>query len=58
MKVVSFGIRNLSKEEMNFYNKNKKGKNFWETKKITRTSEIRKIFKNKNVYISFDVGWF
>ena len=30
VKVVSFGIRNLSKEEMNFYNKNKKNKNFLE----------------------------
>ena len=28
VKVVSFGIRNLSKEEMNFYNKNKKIKIF------------------------------
>ena len=57
VKVVSFGIRNLSKEEIDFYKKNKKRikifglakKNKW------RTSEIRKIFKNKNVYITFDV---
>ena len=35
VKVISFGIRNLSKEEMNFYNKNKKRiKIFGVTKKM------------------------
>ncbi len=34
VKVISFGIRNLSKEEMNFYEKNKKKiKIFWASKK-------------------------
>ena len=60
VKVVSFGIRNLSKEEMNFYNKNKKKvKIFWGSEKSKwKISEIRKIFKKKNVYITFDVDGF
>ena len=60
VKVVSFGIRNLSQEEMKFYNKNKKKiKIFWSSeKKKWKESEIIKIFKNKNVYITFDVDGF
>ena len=60
VKVVSFGIRNLSKEEMIFYKKNrKKVKIFWSSNKDKwKISEIRKIFKNKNVYITFDVDGF
>ena len=60
VKIISFGIRNLSKEEMNFYKKNKKKiKIFWGSKKNKwRISEIRKIFKKKNVYITFDVDGF
>ena len=57
VKVISFGIRNLSKPEMNFYNKNRdriqifwaKDKNNWDL------SQIDKYFKNKTVYITFDV---
>ena len=60
VKVISFGIRNLSKEEMDFYNKNKKKiKIFWGSKKNNwKISEIRKIFRNKDVYITFDVDGF
>ena len=60
VKVISFGIRNLSKEEMNFYNKNKRRiKIFWGNKKKNwKISEIRELFKNKNVYITFDVDGF
>tara|TARA_Y100001970_G_C14133441_1_gene802976 strand:- start:422 stop:1309 length:888 start_codon:yes stop_codon:yes gene_type:complete len=60
VKVISFGIRNLSKEEMNFYNKNKKKiKIFWSIDKNKWSiSKIRKLFKNKNVYITFDVDGF
>ena len=60
VKVISFGIRNLSKEEMNFYNKNrKKIKIFWGNQKNKwKLSAIRKIFNNKNVYITFDVDGF
>ena len=60
VKVISFGIRNLSKEEMIFYNKNKERiKIFWGNKKKNwKISKIRKLFKNKNVYITFDVDGF
>ena len=60
VKVVSFGIRNLSKEEMVYYGKNKnrvkifwsRDKNKWDIKKI------KTLFKGKNVYITFDVDSF
>ena len=60
IKVVSFGIRNLSSSEMNFYKKNRdrieifwaKDKHEWSIDKITQ------IFLNKNVYITFDVDGF
>ncbi len=60
VKVISFGIRNLCKEEMNFYNKNKdRVKIFWSSsKKNWKLSEIKKIFSNKTVYITFDVDGF
>ena len=60
LKVVSFGIRNLSKSEMIFYEKNKnrieifwaKDKRNWDLKKLD------KLFENKQVYITFDVDGF
>jgi len=60
VKVVSFGIRNLSQLEMNFYNKNRdkieifwaKDKKKWNLKKLTR------LFRGKKVYITFDVDGF
>ena len=60
VKVVSFGIRNLSKYEMDFYNSNRdrieifwsKDKDKWDLKKI------EDLFKNKDVYITFDVDCF
>ena len=60
VKVISFGVRNLSASEMNFYNNNRKrieifwakDKNKWNLKKISN------IFKKKNVYITFDVDGF
>ena len=60
IKLVSFGIRNLSKSEMDFYNNNKdrieifwaKDKRNWDLKKLND------LFKNKNVYITFDVDGF
>ena len=57
VKVVSFGIRNLSKSEMNFYENNKKRiKIFWgKDKKSWNLNQLNKLFKNKNVYITFDV---
>ncbi len=60
LKVVSFGIRNLSKEEMNFYNNNRNRiEIFWgKDKKTWNLSLLNKFFKNKNVYITFDVDGF
>ncbi len=60
VKVVSFGVRNLSKAEMGFYENNRnrieifwaKDKNSW------NLSNLEKFFKNKNVYITFDVDGF
>jgi len=60
VKVVSFGIRNLSKQEMVFYQKNKNRiKIFWsKDKKKWKLGDIKRIFKGKNVYITFDVDGF
>ena len=60
VKVVSFGIRNLSKPEMEFYNDNKdRIEIFWgKDKKIWDLSQIEKLFRNKTVYITFDVDGF
>ena len=60
VKVVSFGIRNLSKAEIDFYNNNKdKIKIFWaKDKKDWDLSVINKFFKNKTAYITFDVDGF
>ena len=57
LKVVSFGIRNLSKEEMDFYNSNRdRIEIFWGKDKQTwDLSRLDKFFKNKNVYITIDV---
>jgi len=60
VRVISFGIRNLCKEEMVFLSKNKdRVKIFWaKDKKYWNLSKIKNIFKNKNVYITFDVDGF
>ena len=60
VKVVSFGIRNLSKPEMDFYNNNKDRITiFWgKDKKNWDLSQIKSFFKNKTVYITFDVDGF
>ena len=60
LKVVSFGIRNLSKEEMDFYSDNRdRIEIFWGKDKQTwDLSLLDKFFKNKNVYITFDVDGF
>ena len=60
LKVVSFGVRNLSKEEMDFYNNNKNRiEIFWGIdKQKWDLSLINTFFKNKNVYITFDVDGF
>ena len=60
LKVVSFGIRNLSKEEMDFYNSNRdRIEIYWGKDKQTwDLSLLDKFLKNKNVYITFDVDGF
>ncbi len=60
LKVVSFGIRNLSKEEMDFYNDNRdRIEIFWgKDKQAWDLSLLDKFFNNKNVYITFDVDGF
>ncbi len=60
VKVVSFGIRNLSKSEMIFYEKNKdRVKIFWgKDKKNWKLKKLKSLFKNKDVYITFDVDGF
>ena len=60
VKVISFGIRNLSQSEMNFYKKNQdRIEIFWgKDKKNWDLSRLKTIFKEKNVYITFDVDGF
>ena len=60
VKVVSFGIRNLSQSEMNFYQNNKdRIEIFWgKDKKKWNLDRLKNIFKDKNVYITFDVDGF
>ena len=60
VKVISFGIRNISQAEMNFYQKNKdRIEIFWgKDKKSWNLNRLEKIFRNKNVYITFDVDGF
>ena len=60
LKVVSFGIRNLSKEEMDFYSNNRdRIEIFWGKDKQTwDLSLLDNFFRNKNVYITFDVDGF
>jgi len=60
VNVVSFGIRNLSQPEMEFYNNNRNRiEIFWgKDKKNWDLSILDKLFKDKTVYITFDVDGF
>ena len=60
VKVVSFGIRNLSQGEMKYYKDNKNRiEIFWsKDKKRWNFNELKKFFNGKNVYITFDVDGF
>ncbi len=60
VSVISFGIRNISKEEIPILNKNKKRINiYWaKDKKKWDLKKFKKQIKNKNVYITFDVDGF
>ena len=57
ISVISFGIRNISAEEISFLNKNKKRINiYWaKDKKKWDLKKFKKLIKNKDVYITFDV---
>ena len=57
VSVVSFGIRNISLDEIPFLKKNKKRiKIFWaKDKSKWNLNKFKKIIRNKKVYITFDV---
>jgi len=57
VNVVSFGIRNISLNEMPFLKKNKKRiKIFWaKDKSRWNLNKFKKIIRNKKIYITFDV---
>ena len=57
VSIISFGIRNISLNEMPFLKKNKKRiKIFWaKDKSKWNLNEFKKIIKNQKVYITFDV---
>ena len=60
VSLISFGIRNISKSEIPFLNKNSSRINiFWAKDKSNwNLNKFKKIIKNKNVYITFDVDGF
>ena len=57
VSVISFGIRNISKEEIPFLRKNSKRiKIFWaKDKSKWDLNKFKRLIKNRNVYITFDV---
>ena len=57
VSVISFGIRNISKEEIPFLKRNSKRiKIFWaKDKSKWDLNKFKKLINNKNVYITFDV---
>ena len=57
VSIISFGIRNISKVEIPFLKKNKSRiEIFWAKDKLKwNLSKFKKLIKNKNVYITFDV---
>ena len=60
VNVISFGIRNISSSEISYLKKNKKRINiFWaKDKKKWNLNLFKKLIKNKNVYLTFDVDGF
>ena len=57
VSVISFGIRNISKSEIPFLNKNSSRiEIFWaKDKKKWNLNKFKKLIKNKTVYLTFDV---
>ena len=60
VSVISFGIRNISKNEISYLKKNSNRINiFWaKDKKNWNLKKFKKLIKNKNVYLTFDVDGF
>ena len=57
VSVISFGIRNISKSEIPYLKKNSSRINiFWaKDKQRWNLNKFKKLIKNKNVYLTFDV---
>ena len=57
ISLISFGVRNISKSEIPFLNKNKSRINiFWAKDKAKwNLRKFKKLIKNKTVYLTFDV---
>ena len=57
VSVISFGIRNISSNEITFLNKNKKRIHiFWAKDKLNwNLNKFKKIIRNKKIYLTFDV---
>ena len=57
VSIISFGIRNISESEIAFLNKNKSRINiFWaKDKSKWNLNKFKKLIKNKDVYLTFDV---
>ena len=57
VRVISFGIRNISSNEISFLNKNRKRiKIYWAKDKLNwDLNKFKKIIRNKKVYLTFDV---
>ena len=60
VSVISFGIRNISSEEISYLKKNNNRiKIFWaKDSKKWNLNLFKKLIKNKNVYLTFDVDGF
>ena len=60
VSIISFGIRNISKNEITYLNKNSSRiKIFWaKDKNKWNLNKFKKIIKNKTVYLTFDVDGF
>tara|TARA_Y100000590_G_scaffold8155_1_gene10248 strand:+ start:49 stop:933 length:885 start_codon:yes stop_codon:yes gene_type:complete len=60
VSVISFGIRNISQSEIAYFKSNSSRiKIFWAKDKIKwNLNKFRKMIKNKNVYLTFDVDGF
>ncbi len=60
VSVISFGIRNISKNEISYLKKNSNRiKIFWaKDKKKWNLNSFKKLVKNKTVYLTFDIDGF